>query len=263
MYAQVNGIRLFYTEHGQGLPVLLIHAFPVNSALWQEQIAQHTMLGNVRLIVPDLRGFGQSDTPEGPYRMETLADDLAALLDHLAIERAVLAGVSMGGYIAFAFFRRHAERLQGLVLANTRAIADSEEGKAGRETNAQLALREGVGIIADMMLPKLVAPTAPDELKANLRAIIEQHSPVGIAGALRGMALRPESVSLLPQINVPTLLVGGRDDQITQRAEYDEMHAGIPGSELVIIEEAGHLACFEKPTAFNAAVATFLKRLGA
>ncbi len=261
MEATVNGIKLHYEEHGQGVPVMLVHAFPLSGVMWQTQCA--ALEGNYRCIVPDMRGFGRSDMPPGPITMEQCADDLAGLLDVLGIERVVLGGLSMGGYIAFAFLRRYAGRVRALVLADTRTAADTEEGRAGRETNAQIAETQGASAIADMMIPILLSPTAPPALQAQMRSMIEDNQPQGIAAALRGMALRPDSADLLPHIQVPTLIVCGQEDTLTTPAEMRTMHAAIPGSQFVEIAGAGHAANLEQPEAFNKALLVFLAGLPA
>jgi pimeloyl-ACP methyl ester carboxylesterase len=259
MEAQINGVTLHYHDEGEGTPVLLVHAFPMSSALWQPQ--REALAGEARLIVPDLRGFGASEVPNGPYTMETFADDLAALLDQLQIERVVLAGVSMGGYVAFAFWRRHASRVRALVLSDTRATADTDEARAARESNAQLAETQGARVIADMMLPNLLASTATTEVQNRVREIIVGNQPYGIASALRGMALRPDSTDLLPSINVPTLLVVGSEDGLTAPEEMRGLQQRIAGSRLVEIPEAGHLPNFENADAFTAALREFVRGL--
>ncbi len=257
MEAQINGITLHYDDRGQGTPLLLVHAFPMSSALWQPQL--EALAGEARVVVPDLRGFGASEVPNGPYTMETFADDLAALLDQLQIERVVLAGVSMGGYIAFAFWRRYASRVRALVLSDTRATADSDEARAGRESNAQLAETQGARVIADMMLPNLLAPTATTEVQNRAREIIESNQPYGIASALRGMALRSDSSDLLPSITVPTLLLVGSEDALTSPDEMRGLQQGIAGSRLVEIPGAGHLPNLENAEAFTAALREFVR----
>jgi 3-oxoadipate enol-lactonase len=256
---EVNGITLNYRDQGQGTPLLLVHAFPLSGAMWQPQI--DVLSERFRVIAPDLRGFGESTVPPGPYAMEIFADDLAELLDALNVERVVLGGLSMGGYIAFAFWRKYAARVQALVLSDTRAHADTEEGKAGRENNAQIAEAQGAGAIADQMLPKLLATDASPELQAQVRSIIERNSPQGIAGALRGMALRPDATELLPQISVPTLFLVGTEDTLTTPEVMREMQTAVPDSRLVEIPGAAHVAGLENPGAFNTALSEFLRTL--
>jgi pimeloyl-ACP methyl ester carboxylesterase len=235
----------------------LIHAFPLNSAMWQRQIA--ALAGACRVLAPDLRGFGASAHGEGAASLDHYADDLAGLLEHLGLERAAVAGLSMGGYISFALLRRHRARVAALVLADTRAGPDSEEGKQGREKNAQLVEAQGPAAIADQMLPKLLSPGASAELRAEVRRIIESNDRRGIAAALRAMAARPDSTPLLPTIDVPTLVVVGADDTLTPPSEAQAMHTAIPGSRLVEIPGAAHLSNIEAPEAFNSAVVALLR----
>jgi pimeloyl-ACP methyl ester carboxylesterase len=259
MEVQINEIMLHYHDKGQGTPILLVHAFPMSSAMWQPQL--EALASEARVIVPDLRGFGASEVPNGPYTMETFADDLAALLDHLQIERVVLAGVSMGGYVAFAFWRRYASRVRALVLSDTRATADSDEARAARESNAQLAETQGARVIADMMLPNLLAPTALPETQNRVRDIIVNNQPYGIASALRGMALRPDSSDLLPSINVPTLLVVGSEDGLTAPEEMRGLQQRIAGSRLVEVPDAGHLPNLENGEVFTETLREFVREL--
>lgn len=259
MLTQVHDIKLHYVDQGQGSAILLIHAFPLSSAMWQPQIV--ALAPHFRVIAPDLRGFGLSDVPPGPYSMDLFAADLAGLLDNLGIEQVILGGLSMGGYIAFAFMRHYPARVRALFLADTRANADTSDARVGRETNAQLAESQGAGAIADKMLPALLAPHATPELHAHVRGIIERNQPQGIAAALRGMALRPDSTDLLAQINVPTLFIGGSEDTLTTPAVLHEMHAAVVGSQMVELPGAGHLSNLEQPDAFNAALLTFLHAL--
>lgn len=256
MQTQVNGATLHYTDQGHGPAVLLVHAFPMRGAMWQPQLA--ALADHYRVIVPDLRGFGQSDAPAGPYTMETLADDLAGLLDRLGIARAVLVGLSMGGYIAFAFARRHSARLHGLVFADTRAGTDTPEGKAARETNAQLVESSGMLPLADKMLPSWFAAATAPELRDAVRSLFLDNRAQGVAAALRGMALRADASELLPQIKVPTLFIVGTEDALTPPSEARAMHNALPGSRLVEISAAGHLSNMEQPAAFNAALLEFL-----
>lgn len=259
MLTHVHNITLHYEDQGQGVAILLIHAFPLSSAMWQPQIAALTP--QFRVIAPDLRGFGASDVPPGPYAMDLFAADLAGLLDTLGIEQVILGGLSMGGYIAFAFMRHYPDRVRALILANTRASADTSDARAGRETNAQLVEQQGAGAIADKMLPTLLGANATPELRAHVRSIIERNQPQGIAAALRGMALRPDSTDLLSQINVPTLFIGGSEDTLTTPAVLREMHSAVVGSQMVELPGAGHLSNLEQPDAFNTALLTFLHAL--
>ncbi len=259
METTLNGIHLHYEDVGEGPAVLLLHAFPLSGAMWQRQVA--ALRGRYRVIVPDLRGFGESDAPTGPYTLEQQADDVAALLAYLGVKRATVVGLSMGGYIAFTFWRRHRERVAALVLADTRAGADSAEGRAGREANARLAEEQGVEAIADKLAPGLVSPGASQAVRAELRALITANSPVGIAGALRGMAVRPDATPELAGITVPTLVLVGSDDALTPPAEAAQIRRGIDGSHMALVAEAGHLSSLEQPEGFNTALRAFLDRV--
>lgn len=260
METNLNGIRLRYEDVGEGPAVLLLHAFPLSGAMWRQQVAG--LRDRFRLIVPDLRGFGGSDAPPGPISMDQQADDMAALLERLGVDRVAVVGLSMGGYIAFAFWRRHADKVAALVLADTKAGPDGDEAKAGRETNARLAEEEGAGAIAEKMIPNLVAPGASAELRDELRALITANSPDGIAGALRGMAVRPDSTPDLAGITVPTLAIVGEADALTPPAEATKINLGVAGKPtyVVTIPEVGHLSNMEAPEAFTIALAEFLGR---
>ncbi len=254
--ATVNGIDIAYRDEGAGQPILFIHAFPLHSALWEQQIA--AFAPHHRLIAPDLRGLGSTARGAGAASLDQHADDLAALLTHLGIEQVTVLGLSLGGYISFALWRRHRERIAALILADTRAGADTEEGKQGREKNAQLAEEHGPGAIADQMLPKLLSPNAPAALREQVRSMIESNDRIGIAAALRAMAARPDSSTLLATIDVPTLVIVGAEDALTPPSEAAAMFNAIPGCRLVELPNAGHLSNLEAPAAFNAEVAEFL-----
>lgn len=253
----VNGITLRYEDVGSGPPLLLIHAFPLSGAMWRHQVAFFQR--QRRLIVPDLRGFGGSDAPPGPTLMDQFADDLAALLDQLGIAHAAVCGLSMGGYITFALLRRHQQRISALILADTKAGADGAEAQAAREVNARLAEEQGPAALADKLIPGLVAPRAPAALRDELRALIAANSAAGIAGALRGMARRPDSFETLRQVQVPALFIVGEEDALTPMAEATAMHMATPGSSVAIIPGAGHLSAIEQPDAFNASAGAFLQ----
>ncbi|HEY7351050.1 MAG TPA: alpha/beta fold hydrolase [Ktedonobacterales bacterium] len=262
MRIQANDIHLGYDEWGAGKPLVLLHAFPCNRSMWAHQINALVQNGKRRVITPDFRGFGESDVPEGPYLMETLADDIAALLDALQIEDCVLGGLSMGGYVAFAFYRAYSSRVRALILADTRPQADSQDRKAAREEMAQLAERQGSEAIAERQLPLMLTPETlqePTGITARLRAMMEAATPTGIAETLRGMALRPDSTDLLPQIHCPTLVLGGAEDTLTPPADAHFMAERIPNARLAIISHAAHLANLEQPEVFNQALDAFLE----
>ncbi len=263
MRIQINGIHLGYEEWGSGEPLVLLHAFLCNRSLWGHQISALTQSRQMRVITPDFRGFGESDVPEGIYPMETLADDIAGLLDALQIERCALGGLSMGGYVAFAFYRKYAARVHALILADTRPQAETPEGRTSREEAAQQTEREGSQTIIEQYLPKMLTPATlqePTGTTARLRAMLEAAPPAGIIGALRGMAQRPDSTDLLPQITCPTLVVVGEEDALTPPADAQLMAERIPSAQLLTIPHASHLSNLEQPEAFNQALSHFLEQ---
>ncbi len=260
MRGRIGGIELAWEEAGRGTPVVLLHAFPLNRKVWVPQVAE--LSARYRVIAPDFRGHGESGVADEDSTMERLAEDVRGLLDHLKLERVALGGLSMGGYVALAFVRRWPERVRALVLADTRASADTEEGRKGRFETAALAEREGSAAIAETMVPKLLGPTTLEhkpEVVAAVRAMILEASPAGIAAALRGMAVRPASFDLLPTIKCPTLIIVGEQDGLTPPADSEAMAKAISGSTLVRIPEAGHLSNLEQPEKFNGALSGFLK----
>ena len=264
MRIHANGIHLGYEEWGSGQPVVLLHAFPCNRAMWAPQISVLTQSHQAQVITPDFRGFGESEAPEGPYLMETLADDIAAMLDALHIQDCILGGLSMGGYVAFAFYRAYRSRVRALILADTRHQADTVEGRAAREETAQLAECEGSQAVAEWYLPRLLTAETlqePTGTTARLRAMMEAATPTGMAGALRGIALRQASTDLLSQIDCPTLVLVGEEDQITPITDARFMAERIPNAWLVTIPQAAHLSNMEQPELFNQALATFLEAL--
>jgi 3-oxoadipate enol-lactonase len=262
MIARVAGTQLRYEAEGRGPAVLFLHAFPLGLFMWDAQAA--ALRADHTVVRFDCRGFGSSPPGDGLLTMERIADDGAALLDHLDVERAVVAGCSMGGYAALAFVRRHADRLRGLVLQDTRAAADGEDARKNRALLGEKVLSEGAGAAAEAFLPRLVGATTQREnpaLVESLRARIQATSPRGIRDALAGLAARADSTPTLREIRVPTLVVCGEEDVLTPPAEARALQAAIPGSRLALVPGAGHLANLEQPEAFNAALRGFLARL--
>ncbi len=258
----VHGVELSVAVEGEGPAVLFIHGYPLDRTIWAHQVAH---LHGARRIAPDLRGFGRSDAPDLGYSMATWADDMAGLLDALGEDRAVVCGFSMGGYVALEFARRHPARLAGLILVDTRAAADSEEGRRGRDAGIQLVRDRGAGAIAEQMLPKLLAPATAKrrpELVAQVESMIRRTPVAGIAGALAAMRDRPDNRPLLPTLEVPVLVLVGAEDAITPPAEAEAMVAALPGAELRVIPDAGHLTPVEQPEAVTREMAEFLRRAG-
>jgi YbgC/YbaW family acyl-CoA thioester hydrolase len=256
----VNGVNLAVDARGDGPAVLFIHGYPLDHTIWSPQLEA---LDGWRRIAPDLRGMGQSDAPDLGYSMATYASDLAALLDTLGVERAVLCGLSMGGYVAFEFLRRWRERVSGLVLIATRAGPDTAEGKRARDAAAAQAREGGAGVIAEAMLPKMLARGAPGALVARVRALMGATPVPGIVGALGAMRDRPESMSLLPTLaGLPALVIAGGSDQLMPVSEMSAMAAAIPGARLVVAPGAGHLPTLETPSVVTDALRTFMAQSG-
>jgi 3-oxoadipate enol-lactonase len=257
----IDGAAIEYDVRGDGEPILLLHAFPLGLFMWDAQV--EALAATHRVVRFDARGFGGSAAAGGPLTMERIADDGAALLDHLGIDKAVVGGCSMGGYAAFAFVRRHPQRLAGLVLQDTRAGADTAEARANRATLAAKVLAEGASAAADAFLPRLVGETTHRErpsVLALLRERILATPPQAIASALHGLAARADSRETLPTIAVPTLVLVGAEDVLTPPPEAVTMAAAIPRARLDVIPAAGHLSNLESPDAVNAALRAFLGR---
>jgi pimeloyl-ACP methyl ester carboxylesterase len=254
--ATIHGIEMGYRDEGDGVPLVLVHGFPLSGAMWQPQIS--ALSARYRVIAPDLRGFGASTFGGGADSLDQYADDLLALLDHLDVRKVALAGLSMGGYIAFALLRRAADRVSALVLADTKAAADSDEARQKREQNARMVETSGLAPLAEQMLPGLLADRTPQGQQQAVRGIIMANQPEGIAAALRAMAQRPDSTPQLSAINVPTLIMVGSEDTLTPPGEARKLHEAIKGSQFVELSGAAHLSNIEAPAAFNAAVDSFL-----
>jgi 3-oxoadipate enol-lactonase len=258
----MDNIALAFEDSGSGPAVVLIHGYPFNRSLWNEQVA--ALQSEFRVVTPDLRGFGESDSSPGTVTMDQMAQDVAAVMDHLGIERAVVGGLSMGGYVALAFYKHFRERVRALVLADTRPQADTEEAKQTRAQQAEKALSQGMGGIADAMLPKLLTPETVSkrpEVVKRVRDMMLRTKPEGAAAALLGMASRDDQTTLLSEINVPVLIIVGKEDAITPLADSETMHREIAGSQLEVIEGAAHVSNFEQTTVFNNALIGFLRKL--
>lgn len=254
-------IRRRGTDQGLNGTLVLVHGFPLDATMWEPQLKVAEQ--GWRVIAPQLRGFGGTATAAAATTIDDFAGDVIDLLDGLHIERAVIAGLSMGGYITLAMFRHAPHYFSAMVLADTRAQADSPEAKEGRERMLAEVKERGSVAAADQMLPKLVA----DRTRANhpeivngLREMILGNSPEVVSGAILALMTRPDARSTLPTISCPTLILVGDEDAITPRALSEEMHQSISGAELVVIPGAGHMSNMEQPDAFNQALSRFLER---
>jgi 3-oxoadipate enol-lactonase len=262
METSLTHTRLHWREAGEGPTVVLLHGFPFSSAQWEPQLASPP--DGWRLVAPDLRGFGASSASPGnePYTMSGMAHDVARLLDELEIGRAVICGLSMGGYVAFAFWRAYRERTIGMVLCDTRATPDTDTARAGRVELAERVAREGAAAVRDAMLPKLLSPGTvrqrPDVVE-RVRAMMDVAPADALRHALLGMAERPDSEPLLRMIEVPTLVIVGEDDAITPPGEVALMARGIRGSQYEPIPDAGHLPNLERPELFDRVLHNFLQ----
>ncbi|HVT27642.1 MAG TPA: alpha/beta fold hydrolase [Lacipirellulaceae bacterium] len=261
--------EIAYIERGTGPLVLLVHGFPLDHTMWDGQV--EALTERFRVIVPDLRGFGRSPLgivdPDLGITMEQYADDLVELLDALTIgadNQVVLAGFSMGGYIAWQFVQKHLRRLRALVLCDARAADDTDEARAGRLKMAEKVAEWGAARVAEMMGPKLIAPKTFEsrpEVVAAVRRVVGRTAPAAIAAAQRGMARRPDMTAFLRQITVPTLVLVGADDAISPPAEMQSIALAIPDAKFVVIPNAGHMTPMENPDAVNRAMIDFITHL--
>ncbi len=262
MKATINGIQLAYTDEGRGTPIVFLHAFPLNRAMWEPQV--RALSGRFRVITVDLRGHGDSEAQLWNFSLSQYADDVHALLEHMKIPQAVLVGLSMGGYVLFAFYRQYPLQARALILADTRAQADTEEGRQGRRGMAQAAFTQGHVPVVDTMLPKLLSPESREgrpELVARVTEMITSTPISGIIVDCMAMADRPDFLPLLKDIACPTLVVVGDKDQATPPADARTIVEGIKGAKLEIISGAAHLSNLEQPQGFNRAVADFVGSL--
>ena len=262
MKATINNVQLAYDDHGMGLPVIFLHAFPLNRRMWEGELMALLGEERYRLVALDWRGFGESEITTGISSMELFAGDVAGLMDALGIQNAILCGLSMGGYAAFAFLRKYPQRVAGLILADTRPGADTPEAQANRENVAQIAETQGTGTIADLQVPRLISEYTRKrhpEVEARVRQLIDEATPQGIAAASRGMAQRADSTELLGGISCPTLVIVGEQDALIPPAVTQDYAGRIPGVQFAVIPQAGHLSNLEQPEAFLQAIGGFLR----
>jgi 3-oxoadipate enol-lactonase len=254
----INGAALYYEEAGAGAPIVLLHGFPLDSRIWIEQ--RSALSDRYRAVTPDLRGFGPS-ADASSFTIESLADDVHALLKALNVLPCILGGLSMGGYVALAYVKKYATDLRGLMLIDTRAEGDSPEGRQGRDKMIQLARDEGSRAVADQMMPKMLAPDEANSRPAvakQLRAIMESCPALTIEHALAAMRDRDDYTAFLASIAVPTLILVGDQDAITPPAVAEKMHRHIPRSVLEIIKGSGHMSPMEQPQQVTVAMQRFI-----
>jgi pimeloyl-ACP methyl ester carboxylesterase len=256
-------VDLHVRETGAGVPVVLLHAFPLSSAMWLEQ--RNDLADTCRVITPDLRGFGGSQLGNDPPSLDLMADDVAAVLDRLDLPEVVLGGLSMGGYVVMAFLRRHPGRVSALLLADTKAGADPGAAKDNRlRIAATLTDEDSTQVLIDDVLPSLVGETTRREqplVLGRVRALVEAAPPQAAAWAQRAMAERPDSLDTLRKVDVPAVVILGDEDQLASRDDGGAMVEALPQGSLVVVPGAGHLSAVEAPGAFSTAVRELVGRL--
>jgi 3-oxoadipate enol-lactonase len=259
-----NSISVNYVERGNpaGLPVIFLHGFPFSHRMWDPQM--RSLPNTFRAISYDIRGHGDSQVADGQYSLEFFVDDLIAIMDHLVIEKAVLCGLSMGGYIALRAVERHPERVKGLILADTKSGADTNEAKVKRSSAMATVKREGVPAFAESFAKAIFASetfSKNPQAVAFIKEIIRGNTILGICGALLALAGRTDTTESLAAISVPTLILVGEEDALTPPSESEALHSRIQGSELVSIPGAAHMSNIENEAAFNEALLSYLKKL--
>jgi pimeloyl-ACP methyl ester carboxylesterase len=264
MYITINKVPINYVEKGEtvGLPVIFLHGFPFSHEMWKAQL---DVVGKTyRAIAYDIRGHGLSYVGDGQYTIEGHVDDLIALLDYLKLEKVIVVGLSMGGYITLRALERNADRFMAAVLCNTRSEADSNEGRLKRAAGIESVKKEGSAPFAEEFV-KLVFATETFRAKPaaveSIREIIEQTPPLSIAGTLLALSARTDTTPSLSNIKIPATILVGEHDTITPPASSQAMHEKIPGSELHIIPQAAHMSNLENPDFFNEKLLSFLKRV--
>jgi pimeloyl-ACP methyl ester carboxylesterase len=239
---KLNGLEIAYARHGKGTPLVLIHGYPLDHSIWTE--TAKLLENDFDLIQPDLRGFGESTTMDQQYGMNEIADDLAALLDLFGVDKALLAGHSMGGYVVLAFAKKFPERVLGLALVSSQIAADAPERKEGRYKTAADVEDKGVGIVAQAMTDKL---SASQSVRDVVRPLIERQSKGGVVGALKAMAEREDMTALMPSFKFPVVLLHGDADELIPVDRAREVKAVLPSAQLVVLPAAGHLPMMEMP----------------
>ncbi|MEO7358799.1 MAG: alpha/beta fold hydrolase [Gemmatimonadaceae bacterium] len=281
MIAALNGVQIGFDDTGSGTPVLFIHGFPHDRSLWDDQCS--ALSTHVRCVAPDLRGFGEStaivaatgeppvasSVASDPVSIDQYADDLAQLLEHLDVRQAVVCGLSMGGYVAMALWRRHPSLVRALVLCDTKAGADTEEGRQKRDQLIALAEREGSAAVAAAQIAGMLGKSTRDkrpDIVARTAAMMRRASVAGIVGALTAMRDRPDAKPTLSTVTVPTLVIVGDEDALTPVTEALGIMAALSpeaGAKLEVVQGSGHASCMERPAAVTHVLADFLGALSA
>jgi len=254
-------MKLTFEEHGAGKPIVLLHAFPLSRKMWQPQIKALTAK-NCRVILPDLRGFGESHNFSDINSMEDMAKDIAELLDVLKIERAIIGGLSMGGYVLFDLFRLFPEKFAALVLCDTNFAADTDEKRNSRFDLIEKIEKNGAQSLVEEMLPNLISEhtkTNNQVLMNALKKTFAEVNPKAAVAALRGMAQRKDNSNVLDSVSLPTILIFGKEDKITNLEIAKKMHQKISNSTLILLENAGHYSNLEQPEQFNLALTNFVE----
>lgn len=261
MILEAGNTRIAWDDIGDGPAVVFLHAFPLNRRMWAPQTS--ALADQWRCLTIDVRGFGDSQ-PAPPFTVNRYADDVVAMLDAAGVDRAAVVGLSMGGYIAFALWRRAPARVRALVLADTRAGADAPDTRGRRHELIALARSEGVTAVVERQLVGLLGKSTRErrpEIEQSVREIATTASVDGIVGALEALLARPDSTPTLATISVPTLVVTGEEDVLAPPTEARAMQAAITSSRLEVLARAGHLSNIERPGAFNAVVGEFLNAI--
>jgi pimeloyl-ACP methyl ester carboxylesterase len=250
----IDGIDIAYIRRGRGMSLILIHGYPLDHSIW-DQVAP--LLGDdFEMIIPDLRGFGGSDLVEADQSIIDYASDLAGIMTQLRVKKAVLAGHSMGGYVALAFAREYPERVSGLAMIASQVLADPPERKEGRYATAKQVLEEGVGPIVESMTPKLSADPA---VQAFVRELISRQRSMAIASALRAMAERPDSAEMFAAFRFPVVIVHGDADALIPVERAREMKVALGSARYTELAAVGHMPMLEQPGAVAEALQFFVK----
>lgn len=263
MKVDINGITLAYGDRGNGLPLVLIHGFPLNRKMWHPQAEALAKTG-CRVITPDLRGFGASEVTTTPVSMDTYADDIVALMDHLGIDKAVVGGMSMGGYVLLNLLERYPERVAAPVFIATKAGGDDDAGKAKRTALAEACRDQGITPVVEAFRNILFAPltlTDNPDLVEEVLEWLNSADPRGAENALIAMRERKDYAALLDLVSQPTLVIGGDQDQAIPLDNSRAIAEGVPGAQLCVLNGGGHLVNLEQPDRFNKAILEFLTEL--